>query len=209
MARDTGLHSKGVEWGVEAVPGATVADAETVRRTVNKQQRGVERDLRGAAKQVKLTNRAEKGHVKVFIGCFDGETYPDDADGEDRATWLQPGESMVVPMAAALHFCGNVWDPKKGDAEDVIARYGGWEMELIPAAGLPGKTPPMNVIGPPLQLPDLLVVQVDQRGKEMHKPISMWDLYVSGKKFNALQRPAESARQEEYREERAREVATA
>jgi hypothetical protein len=178
-----------------------------IASAVSAAQSGVERDFT-RARMAKIINRAEKGNIKTYCSRFDGGMYPDGAIDDDRSTWLQPGEEMTVSMDAALHFCGNVWEPKAADGPDMIDKYGGWLYETPPEKGLTGGPPPMNRIGPPPFMPDLLVVQVDQRGREMHERISIWDRYVGNTLYNRPQRPHEAERQQEYLREQIAELQT-
>lgn len=172
--------------GQEAMVGAFVDEAPGISRnsvapvvSAATSKMALERNYSGVARTVKITNRAERGYVKAFCGAFDGEAFPEGAS-EDNTTWLQPGESMTVPKDAAIHFCGNVWDPMAADGDDIIRRYGDWQYESILGSGR-GVT--VRKIGAPMQLPDLLVVQVDQRGRELHEPIAVYDKYTKSARY--------------------------
>jgi hypothetical protein len=144
-----------------------------------------ERVYNGLARNFKITNRAKIGPRagKPFMTCVGGETYPEGANGDDPSTWLQPGEGMFVDRSTAMYICGNVFDRLLPDKQDIIRRYGDWEFEGIPEQGVVGRIPPLKIIGPPRYMPDLVVEQVDQRGKRMGEPIAMFELYTKGQVF--------------------------
>jgi hypothetical protein len=139
------------------------------------------RNYDALARTIRIVNRAMKGPLKdqPFLGSFNGELYPDEVDSLDPATWLQPGEYMDVPKEVAFHLVGNVWDPTLPDRMHVINRHGGPQYQKP----LGGKANPgaaaMTVIGLPL-LPDLVVGEVNARGKNAGVWIEVFDLYTRG-----------------------------
>ena len=201
--RETGFDSK-------AVPGMAPAGATAIAKTLGQTQAakgGAERQFERLSSLCKITNRAEKGYVKHFRTSFDGVIYPDGADEDDNATWLNKGETMTVSLEVALHICGNFLDPKLPDKQDIIARYGGWEYEGIRSEGLSGGPAPVNIIGPPVGLPDLVVIQVDQRGRELGSPFALYDEYTKGFRPNQRQRKETAARDKELLVDRIAEYA--
>lgn len=133
-----------------------------------------ERVFRGAPQFWRVTNRAQHGHVKVWMGAFNGEVYPEGAT-EDKRTWLQPGESMMLSIDAGLHFLGNVFDPRAPEAADVIERNGGLELET--EAKQPGNRPQLRVVGGPIGLPDFVVEPINGRQQRVGQPVSVYELY--------------------------------
>jgi hypothetical protein len=144
-----------------------------------------ERAFNGAPRFWHVTNRAEKGHVKVWRDTFDGEAYPEGATG-DKSTWLQPGESMTLPLEAALHFFGNIFHPALPDCDHIIERTGGFEMET--RASEPGRSPQTRIIGPPIGLPDLVIQPQDGRNRNIGEPVSLYDLYWNKTKNRVRER---------------------
>lgn len=151
-----------------------------------------ENRVQGYSRNWKIINRAEKGSMagRAWCGVYDGRVYPDGADtsqrdAEDEAetsTWLQPGEEMVIDREAAMHFCGRLFDPLMPDKLDIIRMYGDYQYRGY-APGSAPKVVTMVKTGPPLFLPDLLVVEVDQRGKELGARVSLFERYTKNEVF--------------------------
>jgi hypothetical protein len=144
-----------------------------------------ERVFSGAPKFWKITNRAKLGNVKVWFGGFDGEVYPEGAT-TDKRSWLQPGETMVVPIEAGLHFVGNVFDPRAPEAAQVIERYGGFELET--QADAPGRNAPVRPIGGPIGLPDFIIEPMDGRNRLVGEPVSVYELYDKATRASRVRR---------------------
>jgi len=141
-----------------------------------------ERVYVGLSKQMRVTNRAKKGAMKgkPWMWVYGGEAYPEDADRSDppdQSTWLQPGESMVVPREVAIHIFGAIFAPGLPDKLDILSKHGGWEYMPTPSAGLPGRMPPMQIVGPPPRMADLLVQQIDGKGKAVGPELSLLETY--------------------------------
>ena len=132
-----------------------------------------ERIFRGAPKFWRIINRAKLGYVQVWSDSFHGELYPEGAT-EDKRTWLQPGEEMIIPMDAGLHFFGNIFDPRCPDALSIIARTGGFVLEGQTLASL--RTPP-RIIGGPIGLPDFIIEPLDGRNRLVGQPVAIYELY--------------------------------
>jgi hypothetical protein len=147
---------------------AAISRSDTIRG------QAPERVLRGAPKFWRVTNRAQLGNVKVWMGAFDGRVYPEDAT-DDKSTWLKAGEAMMLDLDAALFFFGNVFDPRLPDAEAIIERTGGLELETEEKA--PGKNAPVRVVGGPIGLPDVLVEPIDGRLRPIGEPVAVYELY--------------------------------
>lgn len=145
-----------------------------------------ERIFRGAPKTWRVLNRAEHGHVKVWADAFNGEMFPEGAT-DDKRTWLQPGESMVLPLEAGLHFFGNIFLANSPDpaarkmlvenARLIIERTGGYEVET--QASNPANHPDYRVIGPPIGLPDFIISPLDGRERVVGKPVAIYDVFWS------------------------------
>lgn len=161
--------------------GASIATAP-VRQVVATEtaKTKLERIYTGLPPYYRITNRASKGHRegKPFLTSVAGERLPADADPEDPSTWLQPGDSMVVNLDAMLGMCGSIFDPLLPDKEEIIRKYGDWEYEGVPEAGMTGRKPAMRIIGPPLELPDLVIEGLNQRMMPVGEAVSLFDKYV-------------------------------
>ncbi len=169
---------------VDPVSVAPMGENMIARSTALRTQ-PVERMFKGAPKQWRVTNRARLGNVKVWNGTFDGERFPEGAT-DDKNTWLQPGESMFVPIEAGLHFVGNVFDPRAPEAIEVIERCGGFELET--EASAPGKNAPVRVIGGPIGLPDFVVECIDGRGKIVSEPVAVYERYDKATRARRVRR---------------------
>src|SRR5579875_3666990 len=171
-AIEPGFENDGKGAGIDAAPVGMVVAQESSKLPQ-------ENRIVGFTRTMKVTNRAEKGPCKgrPFLGSYGGVLYPEGADAEDEATWLQPGESMTIERDAAFHFFGRIFDPLMPDKQDVIRMYGDYQWEGVPDSGLVGRIPKMRKIGPP-PLPDLMIVQVDQRGREIGETASLYDRYM-------------------------------
>jgi hypothetical protein len=167
------------------IPGMSVKPVahEVRRKTRDLQAKTPEvwKAFNALARTMRIVNRADRGPLagKPFCASFNGELYPDEVDGLDESTWLQPGEYMDVPKEVAFHIVGNVWDPNLPDRMNVINRYGGPQYAK-PSGGKanPGAAA-MQVIGLP-RLPDLVVAEVNARGRESSGWIEVFDLYTKG-----------------------------
>lgn len=148
-----------------------------------------ERIFRGAPKTWRVFNRAERGHVKVWMDSFNGEAYPEGST-DDKRTWLQPGESMVLPLDAGLHLFGNIFLANSTDpaarktlvesARQIIERTGGFELET--QAANPANHPELRVIGGPIGLPDFIISPLDGRERVVGKPVALYDVYWNATK---------------------------
>ncbi len=119
-------------------------------------------------------NRAEKGNVKIWAQAFDSELYPEGAT-DDRTTWLQPGQTMILTKDAVFHFFGNIFNPTFQGACDVIEACGGFEVE---AQGEFVKNfAPARIVGGPLFLPDFIITPKDGRNRTVGLPIAIYDVY--------------------------------
>lgn len=154
---------------VAGIGESLIARSEKIRR------QGPERVMAGAPKFYRVKNRATQGHVQVWMGVFNGEAYPDGAIGDDKHTWLQPGDEMLIPLEAALHFFGNVFDPRAPEAMEIIERCGGFELETQKSN--PGKNPEVRVIGGPIGLPDFVITPIDGRFKVIGNGVPLYAHY--------------------------------
>lgn len=188
-AKKTGAFTREAANGMATLSPTQIATVLTEQRSSH----GVEFMASGAQKIARITNRAKKGYVKYFSGAYAGEIYPDGAT-DDKTTWLAPGESITVPLEVALHLCGNFLRDDVVDKDEIVKRYGDWDYEPAPIAGFAGGRAPLNVIGPPIRFPDLLVVQIDQRGREMGEPVAIYDRYLGDARYNARMRPENETR---------------
>lgn len=128
-------------------------------------------------KTIEVRNRAQLGNVKVWSGGFDSVMYPEEAT-EDRTTWLQPGESMILPLEAALHFFGNIFNPNFENAVAVIEACGGFQIEPRGEMHPDAKNiPPPRIIGGPLFLPDFIITGKDGRGRVTFGPWAIYEAY--------------------------------
>jgi hypothetical protein len=170
---------------VSTIPGMSVRPvAHEVRRKTKAEQAktpDVWREYNALARTIRIVNRAAKGPLagKPYIGVYNGELYPDETDGLDQTTWLQPGEYMDVPKEVAFHLVGNVWDASLPDRMNIVNRHGG-PRYARPTGGKanPGAAA-MQIVGLPA-LPDLIVAEVNGRGKESGAWIEVFDLYTKG-----------------------------
>lgn len=124
-----------------------------------------------------VVNRAQKGNVKIWAQGFDSVMYPEGAT-DDRTTWLQPGDKMVLSKDAVFHFFGNLFHPTKQGAIDVIEACGGFELEaksefISDAKGVA----PARIVGGPLFLPDFIITPIDGRGRVVGTPFALYDEY--------------------------------
>lgn len=171
----------------EPAPIGQIGESQIARADRIRGQ-AAERIFRGAPKFWRVTNRAQEGHVKVWMGAFNGEVYPEGAT-DDKRTWLKPGESMLIPLEAGLHFFGNVFDPRLPEAADVVERFGGLELETEEKT--PGKNAPVRVIGGPIGLPDMLIEPIDGRMRAVGAPVAVYELYWNKLKSRGiLHRPS-------------------
>jgi hypothetical protein len=145
-----------------------------------------ERIFRGAPKFWKVTNRAKLGNVKVWMGAFNGESYPEGVDANDKSTWLQPGQHMMVPLEAGLHFVGNVFDRAAPDALRIIEATGGMQLETESAT--PGRNAPVRPIGGPIGLPDFIVEPIDGRFRRVGEPIAVYEMYFAKVRHTIVRR---------------------
>lgn len=146
---------------------------QSIARSQVLRNQGAERVFRGAPQFWQVTNRAQLGNVKVWRGGFNGDVFPEGAT-EDKRTWLQPGDKMVLPIEAGLHFMGNLFDPRCPEAREVIERCGGFLLEGK-------KETPMRdsprIIGGPIGLPDFVVEPIDGRMRRVGEPVAVYELY--------------------------------
>lgn len=171
----------------ENVPGVVSGDAS---RAVAGAAKGTspERIYAGITRNVRVTNRAEKGERKgkPFYAVVDSQPYPPEAIREDKETWLQPGESMDIPREAAVAICGDCFSPNNLviDGPDIIRKYGDFQFKAQNADGtITGKNIQLIPIGPPKHFPDLIVQQVDSRGRNVGPAISIYEKYISESVF--------------------------
>ncbi len=151
----------------------SVGEGQIARNEAIAKQRG-ERIFQGAPKFWKVTNRAQLGNVQVWMDVFNGEVFPENADREDKRTWLQPGDSMVVPLEAGLHFFGNVFDKRLVDAEAIIEKSGGFVLE---GKKQQSDRSPARIIGGPIGLPDVIIEPIDGRMRLVGEPIALYEAY--------------------------------
>jgi hypothetical protein len=160
--------------GHSGVVPASIGES-TIARSDKLRRQGPERVMVGAPKFWKVTNRANMGNVKVWSGVFNGEMFPDGCSPEDKHTWLQPGDSMMVSLEAALHFFGNVFDPRAPEAMEIIERCGGFELETQKSN--PGRNAEVRVIGGPIGLPDFVITPIDGRLKSIGVSVELYPHY--------------------------------
>jgi hypothetical protein len=161
--------------------GSMAASASAIRNT----GQSAERNFAGAPRFWFVTNRAKLGHVKVWRDTFDGEVFPEGAT-EDKNTWLQPGETMNLPLEAALHFFGNLFDPALPDCDQIISRTGGFELET--RAAEPARGAQTRIIGGPIGLPDFAIQPQDGRGRNIGEPVELYSLYFEKTKRRIMKR---------------------
>ena len=162
-----------------------------------------ERVYDGMPRMWKITNRGEKGALagKPWACAYEEGSYPEGATSDER-TWLQVGEAMVVSRDVMLHICGNVYDPRLPDKQDIIQRYGDWEYDVQPTADgtVAGRVPIMSVIGPPTAMPDLLIEPMDLRAKAAtgkdFKRISLLETYTKGVRYAKPQMEGDKRRKD-------------
>lgn len=167
---------------------ASGAFAPRAHQTVKKAMRENEREgkvehktIATLSATIRVALRGEKGPMagKPFLGVVNGEQFPDEVDSHDRETWLQPGTYMDVPLEAAYHMFGNVWDPTLPDKRDIINRYGGPQYAPPPGDKVAGRGAPMVIAGLP-KIPDILLAEVDRRGNVKGEWKSVFELYTKG-----------------------------
>jgi len=180
--------------GATGPVGEPMGDVGTARRAVKADKaEDLVPDFRALTRTVRIINRGEKGTLdredgtpgtlhRGFMACVNGELYPDGADPEDEDTWLQPGEYMDVPKDVAISIAGNCFDPVLPDRNDIIRRYGDFQYQEGPAIL---RNAPTVKVGPPA-LPDLVLQQVDGRGRLVGEPRAIWDLYLKGVTYSKL-----------------------
>ena len=186
MSAKHGVPSGAATGFVDNIPGMKarlVAHAEVSKRTRDAQRKSPDtwKEYNALARTIRVINRAELGPCtgKAYLGCYNGDLWPDESDGNDEGTWLQPGTYMDVPKDVALHLVGNVWDPTLPDKNSVISRYGGPKFKPPPGGAVSGRGAPMEIIGPP-DLPDLIVVEINSRGRMAPDFKYVYELYVTG-----------------------------
>lgn len=165
----------------DAPPGIQVASVGPAQR-VAMQKTNAERVYAGLARTWKITNRAQHGSLKdkPWVGFgFNSVWYPDAVDVDDEGTWLQPGDSIVVDREAAIHAVGDIFSPLAPDKQEIILKYGGMEYDVQPTQDgkVAGRVPVMTILGPPVEMPDLVVQQIDQRGRETGPAVSLLEAY--------------------------------
>lgn len=141
-------------------------------------------------KNVKVTNRAEKGALKgkAIVLSHSGNLYPEEAIPGDETTYLQPGETIVVPGDVVLHNFGNVLFHKEKNAfpkdnRDIIAnKFGGYVGNPPPQEGasVQFKYSGLRIVAPPQHLPDVILQQIDSRGKDHGEAVSVFDVVTEG-----------------------------
>lgn len=168
----------GVTTGSRAGGVVATIGEQSIARSEQLRKNGAERVFRGAPRSWEVENRAELGNVKVWQGAFNGELFPEGST-DDKRTWLQPGEKMLLPIEAGLHFFGNVFDASNGDALAVIERCGGFVLE---GAEKQEMRSPARIIGPPIGLPDFIIRPVDGRMRLVGDPIPIYERYTNATK---------------------------
>lgn len=130
-----------------------------------------------AIRTVRVTNRAEKGYVKAWFAHWNGNVYPSDSKFSDKASWLQPGESMELPVHVAIFCLGDFSNPDVPESRQRYAdKIGGFHtkfqdkrmrtfLENVAA----------EIVGPPIFAPDLLVEVLDDRGRPIVDKISTFE----------------------------------
>lgn len=171
-------------FGVATGPAVTAVRAQS--KTGN-----AERVYTGLPRMWKVTNLAKQGALKNkgWFASFNGAHYPDGVDPEDEATYLQPGESMIVDREVMISIAGDILNPNLPDKNDIIAKYGGWEYDVQPTQDgkVAGRIPVMTIIGPPLQMPDLLIEPIDLRGKASAYKRNLIDTYCKNQPYSKPQ----------------------
>jgi hypothetical protein len=137
--------------------------------------------------QIKVTNRAEKGALKGK-GCFltyNGIQYPENVNPLDESTWIKPGDVVFIDKEIIVGNFGYIFapDPVSGKLyteagrDNVLNRFGGWEYNGTQREHISQRsmTSSNSIVGPPLFLPDLLLVQINSRGKEVGQTVSIFD----------------------------------
>ena len=146
--------------------------------------------------QIKVTNRAAKGALKgkpTFL-AYNQYLYPEDVNPLDESTWIKPGESVLIDKEVIVGNFGFIFAPDEktgkiyGEVgrESVINRFGQWQYEATPREQCTqkGMSYSNTIIGPPPYLADLLLVQVDSRGKEVGKTVSIYEEVVRNQVFH-------------------------
>lgn len=157
----------------EARGVVTSIGSHAIRQKLSDQ--AVEFSTAGKPQTFRVRNRAQKGNVKIWAAGFDSVMYPEGAT-DDRSTWLQPGETMMLPIDAMLHFFGNIFHPTFEGARTVIEACGGFLMEPKAAKINPNETPP-RIIGGPLFLPDFIIEAIDGRNRVVGEPFELYAVY--------------------------------
>ena len=173
---------------VNSIPGMKTAPVEHVIRAKTRENMAKTPEAfklyNDLARSMRIVNRATKGPEagKPFCCRVNGEMWPEGADNDYPETWLQPGEYMDVPKDVGLHICGNVWDPKMPDKQDIILRYGDFQYQETPWGTASGRMPKMVRAGLP-PLPDLAVSEIDGRHREKGGWKCIVDLYLKGERI--------------------------
>jgi len=151
--------------------------ASAIAKSVSQRNNAVEFSLANLPKQFEVFNRASLGNIKVWTRGFDSVSYPEGATDE-KSTWLQPGETMNLPLDAVLHFFGNIFNPTFEGAVAVIEACGGFLLEPRGEMHADARNiPPPRIIGGPLFLPDFILTGKDGRNRAAFGPFALFEEY--------------------------------
>lgn len=188
-----GLNPKHASAGfTETIPGMSAAPR--ARDLAQRKQReydasgtgfaGVHKEFHELSRVMRVVNRGMKGPMKgqPFLGCADSMLYPDDATGDDRATWLACGEYMDVSKETAFLLFGNLWDPNRPDRYDIIRKYGNHPFERPKDDKIAGQAPMTPADCPPIH--DLVVYEINNRGQKIGDYKFVYDIYCRDYRFH-------------------------
>lgn len=132
---------------------------------------------------VKVINRAELGAMKGRPICLfaNSQSFPMEADMDDETTWLQPGESMEVPRGVIVINFGYIFTGLVQEEKTKIIRGFG-DYQYLEANRDSGSRS-LFITGPPLGLPDLVMVQLDSKKKETGPKIEIYRMLVDENRF--------------------------
>jgi hypothetical protein len=144
-------------------------------------------------KNVRVTNRAEKGALKgkPIMLSHAGNLYPEEIVPGDESTYLQPGDSMIVPGEVILHNFYNILHHREKGAfapehkMEIANKFGGFVANPVPLDGahVNARNEGIRIVAPPQNLPDLLLQQIDSRGKDSDEEVSVYDIITAGIEF--------------------------
>lgn len=181
-----GLNPKHATAGfTESIPGMAAQPTAFTRASRTQRQidsgkdgiRDLHKEYNELSRMMRVVNRGVKGPMKGkgFLGCADGQLWPDQVDADDERTWLQPGEYMDVPKDVAFLMFGNLWDPTRPDRADIIRKYGNHPFERPGDDKVSGMAPMIPTGCPPIH--DLVVYEIDSRGQKVGDFRFVYDIY--------------------------------